>query len=309
MVTGGCGFIGSHVVRRLLSEGVGEVVVVDSLRYGRIENLDPQDARVTIVQHTLGRDPIAALRPGLERCDYLMHLAAEKHNQSKGTPRDLMDTNVSGSFELFQLAGQCGVKGTLFASSLYAYGRTRGDAMREDMLPEPQTLYGISKLSGEHLLRFLAEETVMRYACVRLFFVYGPRQFSGLGYKSVIVKNFERIARGDPPVILGDGQQVLDYVYVDDTVEMLLRALLTEGLPPVLNIGSGIGVSIRELTASMLEVAGSNLVPVHGPPDWTQGTQRVADVSIARNLLKWTPQVPLRAGLERAYAWILEAIS
>ena len=135
-------------------------------------------------------------------------------------------------------------------------------------------------------------------------FVYGPRQFAGLGYKSVIAKNFERIARGEAPIVFGDGEQALDYTYVDDVVDATLAAAVTDrGLPPVMNIGSGHALSINELTRAMLEVAGSDLVPESGPADWTHGTQRSCDPSLAEECLGFRATTDLTTGLGRTYAW------
>jgi UDP-glucose 4-epimerase len=144
----------------------------------------------------------------------------------------------------------------------------------------------------------------MRGDSLRLFFVYGPRQFAGTGYKSVIVKNFERIRAGQPPVIFGDGSQRLDYVFVDDVVDAMLRCMLAPESGRLLNLGSGVGTSIRELTGAMLEVAGSRLKPVHEPPDWTAGSSRVADISAVRAALAWTPRTPLPDGLRATWSWI-----
>ena len=231
LVTGGCGFIGSHLVQRALDLGAAAVVVVDSLRYGSRANLGASDPRVSVVEHTLGTDPTAALGPHLESADFLVHLAAEKHNQSKETPRAVLDANVVGTHELFQLASDRGVRRAVFSSSLYAYGRMSGPAMHEESAPQPRTIYGISKLAGEHLLHLVTSQGEMSGACLRYFFVYGPRQLAGLGYKSVIVKNFERIARGEAPIVFGDGEQELDYTYVDDVVDASLMALAPTSLP------------------------------------------------------------------------------
>ena len=303
MVTGGCGFIGSHLVRRLLAEGAARVVVLDSLRFGSERNLAgiAGGERITLVRHALGDDEPAELERHLDGIDQLYHLAAEKHNQSGHEPAAILRANVVGTHALFAAAARCGVKKTVFASSLYSYGRLAGPPCSESDPPRPTTVYGISKLCGELLLAQATAGQAMRGDSLRYFFVYGPRQFSGSGYPSVIVKNFERIRAGRPPVILGDGSQRLDYVYVDDVVEATLRCMESAGSGRVFNVGSGAGTSIEALTSAMLRVAGSKLSPLFEPPDWTAGSSRVANVDAIRTELRWQPRVPLEQGLRETW--------
>jgi UDP-glucose 4-epimerase len=162
-------------------------------------------------------------------------------------------------------------------------------------------VYGISKLCGELLLAQATAGQPMRGDSLRYFFVFGPRQFSGTGYPSVIVKNFERIRTGQAPVILGDGSQRLDYVYVDDVVEATLRCMESPGSGRVFNVGSGVGTSIEALTATMLRVAGSSAKPRFEPPDWTAGSSRVANVDAIRTELRWQPRVTLEQGLRETW--------
>ena len=306
MVTGGCGFIGSHLVRRLLTEGVRRVIALDSLRYGSEQNLAGMagSERVTRVRFVLGSDEPALLDRHLEGVDHLFHLAAEKHNQSKHDPDAVLRANVLGTNHLFAAAARAGVKKTVFTSSLYSYGRLAGPPSSETDLPVPTTVYGISKLCGERLLAHHASLGPMRGDTLRYFFVFGPRQFAGTGYKSVIVKNFERIRAGQPPVIFGDGSQRLDYVFVEDVVDATLRCMQAPDGGRILNVGSGVGTSVVELTAAMLKVAGSQLRPVHEPPDWTAGSSRVANIAAIRAELGWTPRTTLAEGLRATWSWL-----
>jgi UDP-glucose 4-epimerase len=308
MVTGGCGFIGSHLVRRLLADGVGRVVVVDSLRYGDAGNLgaDAADSRLTVVRHVIGSDPREPLATALTGVDWLFHLAAEKHNQSADDPDRVLAANVLGTRLLFELAAEAGVRKTVFTSSLYAYGRLAGPPMIETEVPLPTTVYGISKLCGERLLAHAASQSAMRGDSLRYLFVYGPRQLAGMGYKSVVVRNFERLARGEAPVIFGDGAQALDYVFVDDVVEATIRCMEHPGSGALLNVSSGQGTTINELTRLMCEVAGASVAPVHAPPDWTAGSSRVGDNARIAATLDWRPETSLRDGLARTWEWVRE---
>lgn len=303
VVTGGCGFIGSHLVRALGARGAARIVVIDSLRYGKPENL-PAEVPVEIVKHDLGFGDAAELDRALAGADYLFHLAAEKHNQSKDDPTRVLRSNVEGTAALFQAAGRAELKKVLFTSSLYAYGRLAGPPMVETELPLPSTVYGISKLTGEHLLAFFAKQYAMDFVTLRYFFVYGPRQFAGTGYKSVIVKSFERLREGAPPVVFGDGRQALDYVYVDDAVEATCRALESPLSGELFNVGSGVATSVRELIELMVRVSGRRVAVETGPADWTAGTSRAGNVEKIAALLGWRATTSLEQGLGATLRWL-----
>ncbi len=303
MVTGGCGFIGSHLVRALVARGARRIVVLDSLRYGNPANLGQTSASVEVIRHQLGKDPPADLARALAGVEGLFHLAAEKHNQSVDSPIEVLRSNVEGTHTLFDLAAAAGVKKVVFSSSLYAYGRLLGSPFSEDEVPRPTTVYGISKLCGEHLLGHFAKTRGLPYNVLRYLFVYGPRQFAGMGYKSVIVKNGERLLAGDPPVIFGDGKQTLDYVYVDDVVDATIRALESDISNETFNIGSGQPTSIEQLISTLIAVSKRSATAVHEPPDWTAGSFRVGNVDKARRLLGWSAATSLAEGLARTFEW------
>ncbi len=299
-VTGGCGFIGSHLVDALLAHGVAEVVVLDSLKYAAPPATVP---RVTVHKHNLGRDSVTDLERHLGGVDFLFHLAAEKHNQSLSSPEDVVLSNILGTQGLYAAAARAGVQKVVFSSSLYAHGRQRGAPMLETDLPQPKTLYGISKLTGEHLSAYLTATTGVPAVALRYYFAYGPRQYPGLGYKSVIVANFERLRRGEAPLIHGDGLQSLDYLYVGDVVEATILAMSEAPAGELYNVGSGEATTIVELTARMIEVAGSSLAPIYDEADWTAGSSRVSDSAKLRGL-GWVPRVSLTLGLRHTWDWL-----
>ncbi len=305
-VTGGCGFIGSHLVAELARRGARRIVVIDSLRYGKRENL-PAGVAVEVLQHELGFGDVSELERALGGVDMLFHLAAEKHNQSKDDPSRVLRSNVEGTATLYSAAARAGVKKVVFSSSLYAYGRLDGPPMVETEVPLPRTVYGISKLTGEHLLAFFGREHGFSHVTLRYFFVYGPRQFAGTGYKSVIVKSFEHLVRKEPAVIFGDGLQSLDYVYVVDAVDATCRAMESSISGEVLNVGSGISTSVADLVHSITRVAGGSPTPEHGPADWTAGSHRVGNVRRIESVLGWTAETSLEDGLRKTLEWIREA--
>ena len=304
LVTGGCGFIGQHLVRALLARGAARVVVLDNLGAGKADHLADLGRTVSLVRFSLGHDPAQDLAPHLEGVELLFHLAAEKHNASRANPESLLASNVNGTYALLEAAAAAGVRKVVFSSSLYAHGRRHAPALREDELPRPDTVYGISKLAGEHLLRQAERAHGLPWVALRYFFVYGPRQYPGLGYKSVIVHNLERLQQGLAATVRGDGRQALDYVYVDDVVEATLRAMEKEVSGEVMNLGSGAPTEIRALLDILVRLAGgpSALEPL--PADETDGTSRVADIRLARQRLDFLPRVGLEEGLNRTLSWM-----
>lgn len=303
VVTGGAGFIGSHLVRRLRELGAAEVTVIDSLRYGDLANLGG-DPGVRLVQLTLGECSSGDLDAAVAGADFLFHLAAEKHNQSKDDPVRVLRANVEGTWLLYEAAGKAGVKKVVFTSSLYAYGRLAGPDFDEREVPVPRTIYGTSKLTGEHLTRFAGATYGFDWNVLRYLFVYGPKQFAGMGYKSVVMKSFERLLAGSAPEVFGDGQQTLDYVYVDDTVEATLLALTHEASGATLNVGSGVATTVAELVATACRVSGRTIEPVAGPQDWTHGSRRVGNVALIADTLGWRARTSLEQGLRRTFEWM-----
>jgi UDP-glucose 4-epimerase len=303
-VTGGCGFIGSHLVRKLQSLGAS-VIVIDSLEYGRLESL-PLVGNIRFHQHKLGTDNPPNLVGMLKGTDYVFHLAAEKHRPGKD-PETILRTNVRGTAELIKAVERVGVKKLVFTSSLYAYGRMTAPVMAETEWPRPATTYGDSKLIAEHLLHRASVLTRIPMICMRLFFTYGPGQYNGTGYKSVIVKNFERIVEGQHPIIYGDGQQVLDYIYVDDVMSALLQAAVTQDQFGVFNVGSGEPITVNHLVRTMLVAAGvvTLVEPISAPSDWTVGSYRVADTTKFDQAFGIQLRVNLLEGLQRTWGWII----
>lgn len=301
VVTGGAGFIGRHLVRRLIQ--FGSVTVVDSGVTGKLDDL-PQEVRLV-------QEDVAYLRDDdwreiLSGIDCVFHLAAAKLNTPGLAIHDLLSTNVDATWQLFQAAGECGVSRVVFASSLYAYGTSGPAAMRESDIPIPNTVYGGSKLMGESLLRTATRLHRFSSVALRLFFTYGPGQYADGGYKSVIVSNFERMARGESPRIVGDGRQALDYVYIDDVVNALVAASRIDAEELVVNVSSGRPTSILELVELMQTVSG-----LHGPvefvaPDWTAGSSRFGDTGIAAKELAWSAQTSLETGLRRTWESMLQ---
>jgi len=304
-VTGGCGFIGAVVVQQLLDQGANRVLVLDSLKAGRRERL-PKSDRIVFVETTLGEASIEKLAELLHDVNGVFHLAAEKHRPSLDSPRQLVLTNVLGTRDVIEAARAVGIRKLVFSSSLYAYGRMAGPPMVETETCHPHTLYGTTKLAGENLVEAAERRGEFAAVCLRYFFVYGPRQYVGTGYKSVVVANFERLRRNEPPIIHGDGTQSLDYSHVNDIARATVLAMSKEVTGRVINVGSGRALSVNELTEAMMHASGVRLPPVHDEADGTASTCRVANVGHAESLLGFRARVPLEAGLQSTWEWIRE---
>jgi UDP-glucose 4-epimerase len=304
LVTGAAGFIGGHLCQRLEELNVVRLVAVDSLRSGNW-------SRVPLSTKKINRDissiPLESWIEMLSGVDVLFHLAAEKYNSSKSTPEKLITTNVSATERILRAAALAKVGRVVFTSSLYAYGSLGPEPMVETDVPKPNTLYGASKLMGEHILASTDRDLGLSWNCARLFFIYGPQQFADGGYKSVIISNFERIHRGERPVVFGDGLQKLDYVYVSDCVNALIGLATTHLDRTVANIASGTPVSVLDLTTLMLDITGSQLSPVFQDRDWTHGTSRWGSIELARESLGWSAATSLVEGLTSTHDWMLKS--
>jgi nucleoside-diphosphate-sugar epimerase len=298
VVTGATGFIGAHLLAALARLGAERVVALDREPLASNPFVRAEAANVSEVRLALGETAPETLEPHLRDVDAVFHLAAVKYRPDGEPLFDIVRSNVLGTAALVQASARVGVSKLVLASSLYAYGRMRGEPFDETEEARPSTVYGYSKRAGEQLLSLVnADSSTCPFTALRYMFVYGPGQAPKHGYPSVIVKNFLRMLDGQRPLIHGDGSQVLDYVFVDDVVEATIRALQRQGDGRVYNVGSGRGVSIVELTALMREAVGFAGDPELLAPDRTAGTRRVARIDRIRDDLGWAPVTPLRSGL------------
>jgi UDP-glucose 4-epimerase len=302
VVTGGGGFIGSHLVRHLSAAGAARVGVLDR-RPPSPDAAVPRDPRVSFRLVALEPDA-RALRVHLRGVDYLFHLAALKHSDPAATAGEILATNVGATCALLEAAAAEGVKRLVFASSVYAYGRQTGPPLVETEPCRPHTVYGISKLAGELLVEHFRRRAGLDGVVLRYFFVYGPGQQGAGGREPIVPRTLRRLRRGEGAVVRGDGDQSLDYVYVDDLCRATLAALAPEAGGEVLNVGSGRPTTVRALVEAMMEATASRAPLEHEPPDETAGTARVADITRIRQRLGWSPRVTLAEGLARTLRWI-----
>ncbi|MDE0962302.1 MAG: SDR family oxidoreductase [Candidatus Latescibacteria bacterium] len=303
LVTGGAGFIGSHLCRRLLADGHA-VRVIDDLSSGQRDNLADIIDEVELVVGDL-RDE-ALLDKVLRGVDYALHHAAVASVQtSVERPLFEQEVNAVGTLRFFEAARRAGVGRVVFAASAAAYGNNPTVPKREQMIPEPESPYAISKVMGEYYARVYSQLYGLQVVCLRYFNVFGPRQDPSSPYSGVISIFAERMLKGEAPVIFGDGGQSRDFVYVDNIVEANMRACTTpEAAGRVYNIGCERSVSILELVTALNEILGTALDPVFNPA--RQGDVRVslADIAQARTQLGYEPIVHFAEGLQQTVAWM-----
>ncbi len=279
LVTGAAGFIGSHLSNYLINRGV-QVVGLDNLSSG---TWDRCDSRVKRVNLDLSTATLGDLVKVVADCNFVYHLAAVKLHNQLNDSEVIFRNNISGTKNLLQAVGVSGVKKFFFASSVYAYGSTGPEPMAESDSCKPYNNYGLSKLWGEYAVMISAKEFGFDFTIARLFFIYGPKQFAEGGYKSVIVKNLERIQNGLPFEVNGDGRQALDYVYVEDCIEAIWR-LTNLTSSALVNICSGKPTSIVEI-ADLMQRLTINTGIEQAPSDETKGTVRFGDTSKLKQLI------------------------
>ncbi|MCU0561831.1 MAG: SDR family NAD(P)-dependent oxidoreductase [Desulfobacterales bacterium] len=305
LVTGGAGFIGSHLVDALAASGC-RVTVLDDLSTGSRANLEAAAGRVRLVQADL-RDP-AALADAVAGCEVVFHLAAVV-----SVPRTIADplgsaaVNETGSLQLLEAARAARVRRVVFASSSAVYGDEPSLPKREQMPPKPLSPYAVQKLAVEHYLKVYNDLFGLEAAALRFFNVFGPRQDPSSAYSGVISIFMARALDGMPPLIHGDGSQTRDFVYVGDVVAALIAAATAAAAAGrVFNVGTGGAVSIRRLWAEVARLAGAACTPRFGPRRAGDVPHSVAAVAAAAEGLNFSPRVGFEQGLALTLGWFKE---
>lgn len=305
LVTGGAGTIGSTIVDQLVGADAGEVVVLDNFVRGREENLAGvlDSGKVRVVAGDIrDRGLVADLMAGI---DLVFHQAAIRITQCAEEPRLALEVLVDGTYDIVEAAADAGVRKVVAASSASVYGLAEQFPTSERHHPYANdTLYGAAKTFNEGLLRSFHAMRGLDYVALRYFNVYGPRMDIHGVYTEVLIRWMERIAAGQPPLILGDGTQTMDFVFTEDIARANLLAASAEATDEVFNIGSGTETSLTELAQALLRAMDSDLPLEFGPPRGVNTvTRRLAGVSQAAERLGWKAEVGLDEGLRRLVNW------
>jgi nucleoside-diphosphate-sugar epimerase len=301
VVTGGAGFIGSHLVEELLKRGES-VRIVDNFITGRRENV-PTHGAVELIEGDVS-DPAIAKRAAAG-CEFVIHQAAiPSVPRSVADPYTSHKANVDGTLQMLLAARDAKVKRLVFAGSSSVYGDTAVLPKREDMRPHPLSPYALQKLIGEQYLALFTRLYGLETVTTRYFNVFGPRQQPGSPYSGVISLFIDALVKDQPPTIHGDGKQTRDFTYVGDVVQGVLRGCEAPGVSgEVLNLANGGRISLLDLVRSLNVILKKDIAPVLGPPRTGDVRDSQADNFKARKLLGYEPTVSFEEGLRRTVAW------
>jgi len=297
LVTGGCGFIGSHLCEALVKAG-HDVVVLDNLSTGKESNISAVVSQLQLNRGDI-RNP-ADLAAAMTDVDVVFHEAAlVSVPLSIDNPRANHDINMTGTLDVLLAARDQGVRRVVFASSAANYGDSPICPKDERMTPEPRSPYAVAKLTGEHYLKVFHDHYGIETVALRYFNVYGPRQDPASPYSGVISLFCDAVLSGKTPTVLGDGLQTRDFIFVDDVAAANLKAAFTPALgqAEVINIGTGVGVSLLQLLETLSSVTGQDIAPTFGQARAGDVRHSLASIDEARRLLDFEPLVPLRDGL------------
>jgi nucleoside-diphosphate-sugar epimerase len=297
LVTGGAGFIGSHVAEALVKRG-GSVKVLDNFFTGKRENLSSIDGDIELIEGDV-RDA-ALCQEVLEGVDAVVHLAAlHEVVRSVECPMETHEVNVTGTLNLLLGAHRAGVNKFVFASSSAVYGENPAIPRVETMTPAPSSSpYAVTKQSGEYYCQLFSTLYGLQTVCLRFFNVYGPRQDAASTYAAVIPKFISLLLAETAPIIYGDGEQSRDFTFIADCVAGVLAACETSGLSGrVFNIGTGQRTTVNHLCAQLQTLLHTNLSASYGPPQPGDLPHDQADIGQAARFLHFRPQYDLLHGL------------
>jgi UDP-glucose 4-epimerase len=296
LVTGGAGFIGSHLVEALVNEEhFDEVVVLDTLNKGKMESIKALvDAKkVKFIEGDIRcRDIVDEAMKGV---DYVFHTAAIHIVQSSKSPDECIDIDIKGSYNVFRSALEHKVKRVIFSSSSSVYGDPKKLPMHEDDQLYPAEPYGAAKLYCEYLLQHLQKQG-LKWVALRYFNVYGERQAAHAYYTTVVIHFIKRIMNNEPPTIDGKGDQSMDFTHVSDIVRANIASMKTEHINRAYNVGTGVSTTIKQLADIIIKALGKDIQPIFRDRE-VLVTKRQADTTDAEKLLGFKAKVAVKDGM------------
>lgn len=306
LVTGGAGFIGSHIVDKLLSEGYG-VRVFDNLSTGKKSHLASALTKIEWMQGDLRN--LTQVRRAVKGCRFVFHVAANRAVlRSVDNPLETNDVNVNGTLHVLLAAREFGTKRVVFSSSSSVYGDTKKFPSQESDQPNPQSPYAASKLMGEHYCRIFSSLYGFETVSLRYFNVFGPRQNPESKYSTVIPLFIQCIVRGDRPEVHWDGKQSRDFTYVDNVVHANLQAMKKPGVSgEVFNVACHEEFSVLDILKRLEKIMGKKSAkPVFGPKRLGDVRRTYADIQKAERLLGYRVQRYFDEGLRETVKWFLK---
>ncbi len=305
LVTGGAGFIGSHIAEALVKRG-DRVRVLDNLMTGKRENLAHLTGKLEFIEADI-RDA-AATRQAMEGVNIVFHEAAiPSVPRSVAEPQLNHDANVNGTFNVLMAARDAGVKRLVFAASSSAYGDTEVLPKVETMMPNPLSPYAAAKLVGELYCQTFTRVYGLETVALRYFNVFGPRQDPTSPYSGVISKFVTALLNNEAPTIFGDGEQSRDFTYIANVVDANLRAAeAPDAVGQVMNLGIGQRITLNQLFEELQKILGTNLKPNYAETRAGDVRHSLADITRAESLLGYHPLVGLAEGLKYTVDWYRE---
>ena len=303
MVTGGAGFIGSHIAGALASSGA-RVRVLDDLSTGHRENLDEIGGNIDFVQGSVADEQL--LSKALENVELIFHEAAiPSVPRSVEAPRNTHIASVDGTFALLLAAKEAGVKRVVYAASSSAYGDQPTLPKAEQMAPDPLSPYAVAKLVGEYYCRVFTRVYGLETVSLRYFNVFGPRQDPSSQYSGVVSRFMSALLNDEQPVIYGDGEQSRDFTYIENVVAANLSAVSApKAAGKVINVANGQRITLNELLDELKQLTGrTNVIAEYREPRVGDVRHSLADITMARELLGYESKVDLREGLKRTLDW------
>jgi UDP-glucose 4-epimerase len=303
LVTGGAGFIGSHMVRTLLARGE-RVRILDNFATGKRENLVPLTGSIEVIEGDVRY--LNNVQEAVAGADYVLHLAAlPSVARSVRTPIESNDVNVVGTLNLLVAARDAGVKRVVYSASSSAYGETMVLPKVETLPSDPLSPYAVNKLTGELYCRVFSRVYGLETVSLRYFNVFGPRQDPTSQYSAVIPRFIQAMLGGQRPVIYGDGEQSRDFAYVQNAVEASLLACTAPGVAgETINVGCGDRVTLNELVRMIGRLIGRDIEPIYEAARPGDVRHSLAGIEKAARLLRFTPSVVLEEGLRRTIEWL-----
>jgi len=296
-ITGGAGFIGNHIARLLLSEG-WEVVCFDDLSVGKMEYV-PEGAEL-IIGDIRDEESMASAMQG---CRHVYHLAARVSiRKAVDTFIDDAEVNTLGTLKALRAAKSAGVERFQYASSMAVYGTVEYSPQDEEHPINPTSPYGVSKYASERYILNLAEAWGIEPVICRYFNTYGPRQTPS-PYVGVITIFCRKLFEGEEPQIFGDGEQVRDFIHVEDIARGSVMALQNAPSGTVINLGTGIGTSVNQIAELLVEKINPAIKPEHLPPVPGEPGDSIADAALAEKLIGWKAMIKLNEGIGDAIEW------
>jgi nucleoside-diphosphate-sugar epimerase len=305
LVTGGAGFIGSHLVERLLDEG-GRVRVLDDFSTGARGNLADVKGRIEVVEGSV--TDAWTCRRACDGADYVLHQAALPAVQrSVAAPGVTHEVNATGSLNVLMAAHQAGVRRVVYAGSSSAYGDTPTLPKHEALPSFPRSPYAVAKLAGEHYAQCFPRLYGLETVVLRYFNVFGPRQDPASHYSAVIPLFIRKALTGEAPTIHGDGEQTRDFTYIENVVQANFRACFAPAdgvVGEVFNVGCGERITVRRLWGEIREITGATVDAAHGPRRPGDVRDSQAHLGRIRERLGYEVAVPLTEGLRRTVGWV-----